>query len=60
MIMKFIYVLDKELKKQLITKGFKLLKEDDNGATFVFSDKVKFDFNNVDKSKYLFTNRLTF
>jgi len=56
----FIYCFDKELKQELINKGFKLLKEDGNGATFVFSDKVKFDFTKVDKTKYLFTNRLTF
>lgn len=56
----FIYVLDKELKAKLISKGFKLLKEDENGATFTFSDKVSFDFNNVDKTKFLFTNKLTF
>ena len=57
--MKFIYVLDKELKNQLISEGFKLLKEDENGAVFVFSE-LKFNFDKVDKSKYLFTNRLTF
>ena len=55
---KFIYCLDEDLKNKLIKQGFKLLKEDDKGATFVFSDKIKFD--KVDKSKYLFTNRLTF
>ena len=56
----FIYCFDKELKQELIKQGFKLLKEDDKGATFVFSDKEKFDFTKVDKTKYLFTNRLTF
>ena len=56
----FIYCLDDELKNKLIKKGFKLLKEDENGATFVFSEKVRFDFNNVDKTKFLFTNKLTF
>ena len=56
----FIYCIDKELKDDLLKKGFKLLKEDDNGCTFAFSDKVAFDFNNVDKSKFTFTNRLTF
>lgn len=56
----FIYCIDKELKNKLIKKGFKLLKEDENGATFIFSEKVKFDFNTVDKTKFLFTNRLTF
>ena len=57
--MKFIYVLDKDLKNQLINNGFKLLKEDESGAVFVFSE-LKFNFDKVDKSKYLFTNRLTF
>lgn len=56
----FIYCLDDELKNKLIKKGFKLLKEDENGATFVFSEKVRFDFNTVDKTKFLFTNKLTF
>lgn len=58
--MKFIYVLDKELKQELINKGFKLLKEDGNGATFIFSKGIKFNFDKVDKTKFLFTNRLTF
>ncbi|MDD2495963.1 MAG: hypothetical protein PHE29_12320 [Tissierellia bacterium] len=57
---KFIYCLDEDLKNKLIKQGFKLLKEDDKGATFVFSDKIKFDFNNVSKNKFMFTNRLTF
>ena len=52
---KFIYCLDEDLKNKLIKQGFKLLKEDDKGATFVFSDKIKFDFTKVDKAKYLFT-----
>ena len=55
-----IYVFDKELKQTLINKGFKLLKEEDDKATFAISDKIKFDFTKVDKTKYLFTNRLTF
>lgn len=55
-----IYVFDKELKQTLINKGFKLLKEEDGKATFAISDKIKFDFTKVDKTKYLFTNRLTF
>ena len=55
----FIYCVDNDLKQELIKQGFKLLKEDDKGATFVFSE-LKFNFDKVDKSKYLFTNRLTF
>lgn len=56
----FIYCLDENLKNKLINKGFKLLKEDDERAVFIFSNKVNFDFNNVDKTKFLFTNKLTF
>lgn len=56
----FIYCFDKDLKQELIAKGFKLLKEDDERAIFIFSNKVNFDFNNVDKTKFLFTNKLTF
>lgn len=56
----FIYCLDEELKRKLINKGFKLLKEDEKQAVFIFSSKVNFDFNNVDKTKFLFTNKLTF
>ena len=55
----FVYCFDKDLKQELISKGFKLLKEEDNKSVFAV-DKVKFDFSNVDKQKYMFTNRLTF
>ena len=56
----FIYVVDEELKKELISNDFKMLKEDDRGAFFVFDKKSKFNFDNVDKTKFLFTDRLTF
>jgi len=55
----FIYCFDKELKQELIKQGFKLLKEDEDGAVFVF-DKLKFNFEGVDKKKYFITNKLTF
>lgn len=56
----FIYCVDKELKKELIDKGFKLLKEDDNGSTFVLDKAIKFNFNEIDRNKFIFTNKLTF
>lgn len=56
----FIYTVDEELKKELISNNFKMLKEDDKGAFFVFDKKSKFNFDNVDKTKFLFTDRLTF
>lgn len=57
---KFIYIIDKELKNELIDKGFKLLKEDDNGSTFVLDKAIKLNFNEIDKNKFMFTNKLTF
>lgn len=56
----FIYCIDKELKEDLLKRGFKLLKEDEIGSTFVFDNNLKFNFDKVDKSKFLFTNKLTF
>ena len=56
----FVYLNDEKLKKELINSGFKMLKEDENGAFFVFNKKSKFNFDNVDKTKFLFTDRLTF
>ncbi len=56
----FIYCIDKELKNELTEKGFKLLKKDENGWIFVLDDSIKFNFNNIDKSKFIFTNKLTF
>lgn len=56
----FIYVVDENMKKDLIKNGFKMLQEDDNGAFFVFDKKIHYDFSSVDKTKFLFTNKLTF
>ena len=55
----FVYCFDEDLKQELITKGFKLLKCEGDKSIFI-ADKVKFDFSKVDKQKYMFTNRLTF
>ncbi len=56
----FIYCLDNSLKNELINTGFKLLNQDKDKAVFLLNKDLKFNFNKVDKSKFLFTNRLTF
>lgn len=56
----FIYCIDNKLKEGLLKKGFKLLKEDDHGSIFALDSSLKFNFDKVDKSKFLFTNKLTF
>ena len=56
----FIHCFDKELKNKLIKSGFKLLKEDSSQATFLVDKNIKFNFDSVNKTKVLFTNKLTF
>lgn len=56
----FIYCKDNDLKNKLIKNGFQLIREEDNGSIFLFDKNIKFDFNNVDKTKFLFTNKLFF
>lgn len=56
----FIMCLDDNLKKKLISNGFKLLKDNKSQAIFLFDKNKQFNFESVDKKKFLFTNRLTF
>lgn len=56
----FIYVLDDDLRTDLMVKGFKVIKEDNGGTLFALDKSIRFDFSEVDKKKFLFTNKLTF
>lgn len=56
----FIYCVDEQLKTELINKGFKLLNQDKDKAVFIMDKNLKFNFDRVDKSKFLFTNKLQF
>lgn len=56
----FICSLDKDFSNKLKAKGYKLLKSNKGEDLFVFDKKIKFDFSNQDKAKFLFTNKLTF
>ena len=56
----FIIVLSKDLKEKLLSQGFKMLSEDKDKSTFIFDKNIKFNFNNVDKKDFLFSNKLTF
>lgn len=40
---KFIYVMDKKAKKELLKKGFTLLKEDETNNIWVFENKYAND-----------------
>lgn len=56
----FIYCIDEQIKRDLLNIGFKLLNQDKDKAVFIMDKNLKFNFDKVDKSKILFTNRLTF
>lgn len=60
----FIHCYDKDLKIKLLSSGYKLSKEfsgqDDYCIFFNKPDGEKFDFNEVDKSKFKLSNKLTF
>ncbi len=55
----FIYCFSKEMKEELVANGFVLLKDDKNKSVFVFDKTLKFNFEGVDKTKYIITNKLT-
>lgn len=60
---KFICVYTEEDKKELLSLGYKLFKEENIGnekAYVFFNDVEKMDFLKRDGGKYLFTNKLTF
>lgn len=56
----FIHCFSEDLKREFIRRGFKLLSENENRSIFVLDDKVKFDFDKVDRGKFILTNRLVF
>lgn len=63
---KFMYVIDKTLAKKYQNEGFNLLQQTQIGdkPTWIFSitnEKDKnLNFESLDKSKVLFTNKLMF
>lgn len=62
--MKFIYVIDKNLCDTLLSHGFNLLQEtqtnNNNNSIWIFENNQIFNFALFDKTKYIFTNKLTF
>jgi hypothetical protein len=56
--MNFIICFDQDLKDKLINQGYLLLSQNDDMYIFENNNMLNFDFNSVDKKKYLFTNKL--
>lgn len=55
--MKFIHCFSGELKNKLLQSGFRLLSE--NNGLFIFENNasLKFDFNGMDRSQFVFSNK---
>lgn len=58
--MKFIHCFNQELKNKLLQKGYKLLSENDGIFIFENSSSKSFDFKEIDKTQFIFSNKLTF
>lgn len=56
----FIVAFNKKVEEKLINSGFKLLNRNDGRATFIYNKSIKFNFDNLDKSTFLLTNKLNF
>ncbi len=58
--MKFIHCFNQELKDKLIQNGFKLLVSTDSLFIFENSSSISFDFNQLDKKQFIFSNKMIF
>lgn len=56
---KFILVQDIETAKLLKSMGLKSIPSNNNTLVFVNDDKVKINFNLIDKSKICYSNKLS-
>lgn len=55
----FILVQDVETAKLLKSMGFKPIPSNNNVFIFINNDKIKVNFNLVDKSKICYSNKIT-
>lgn len=58
--MKFIHCFSSELKNKLLQKGYKLLSQNNGFFIFENSPTISFDFSEVDKKQFMFSNKMTF
>lgn len=58
--MYFIHCFDVNLKNELLQKGFKLLFENNGLCIFENNHNINFNFKEVDKSQFVFTNNMFF
>lgn len=58
--MKFIHVFTQELKNKLLQSGFELLVETNGFFIFKNNPTTKFNFSEIDKKQFVFSNKMTF
>jgi hypothetical protein len=58
----FIYCIDEQIKNQLISKGYKLLKQEfmNNQNLWIFVYKPEIQFDLIDNKKYFISNSMRF
>ena len=55
----FIKTTDKETADKLIAEGFKLISQVGSVYTFLNQPPEKFEFNQIDKKKIVYDNKLS-
>ena len=58
--MKFIHCFTEDLKNKLLQSGFELLVETNGLFIFENNNKLKFNFGELDKKQFIFSNKMTF
>lgn len=56
----FMYCYDEKLKKQLLDKGYKLMKETDKYSLFAYDPNIDFHVDKFSTDKLYFSKKLTF
>jgi len=58
--LKFIHCFSEELKNKLFQNGFKLLAETNGFFIFENSPTLLFNFKQIDKKQFIFSNKMIF
>lgn len=57
---KFIMTMDESTAKNLLAVGFKLISQNGDSYTFLNQPPKTFNFDQLDRTKFAYTNILTF
>ena len=58
--MKLLHCFTKDLKNKLLQNGYRLITESNGLSIFENSPSIKFNFNEVDKKQFIFSDKMTF